>query len=334
MYQNFFTFLLLIYKLASAEFDPLSDEFIDYINKQGKWKAGRNFHPDTPISYLQHLLGAQLDDPGFSGLSKIQHDPEFIKSLPKTFDPREKWPNCPSLNEIRDQDSCGSCWAFGAVEAMTDRVCTYSNGSKNFHFSAEDLVTCAGPEIGDCYGGYSYLAWAYWVNQGIVSGGNYGSKEGCRPYSMPPCEHATKGNLPQCVREHGTPDCVKQCQDGYNVPYEQDKRYGKNSFVLQGEDHIKAELFKNGPVAASFAVYADFFTYKGGVYRQISQRYIGSHSVKILGWGEEEGTKYWVVANSWNTHFGLKGFFKILRGTDECGIESAVYAGEPALEGY
>jgi hypothetical protein len=36
--------------------------------------------------------------------------------------------------------SCGSCWAFGAVEAMSDRVCIASSGAQNTHISAEDLV--------------------------------------------------------------------------------------------------------------------------------------------------------------------------------------------------
>ena len=38
-------------------------------------------------------------------------------NLPESFDPVEKWPECPSLKEIRDQSVCGSCWAFGAAEA-------------------------------------------------------------------------------------------------------------------------------------------------------------------------------------------------------------------------
>lgn len=42
--------------------------------------------------------------------------------LPENFDSRVNWPNCPTIQEIRDQGSCGSCWAFGAVEAMSDRV--------------------------------------------------------------------------------------------------------------------------------------------------------------------------------------------------------------------
>ena len=30
--------------------------------------------------------------------------------LPDSFDARKKWPNCKSINETRDQGSCGSCW--------------------------------------------------------------------------------------------------------------------------------------------------------------------------------------------------------------------------------
>jgi cathepsin B len=57
---------------------------------------------------------------------------------------------------------------------------------------------------------------------------------------------------------------------------------------------------------------------------------LGGHSVKVVGFGAEGGVKYWTVANSWNEEFGEGGFFRIRRGTDECGIESlAVVAGLP-----
>ena len=68
-----------------------------------------------------------------------------------------------------------------------------------------------------------------------------------------------------------------------------------------------------------------------GVYRHVTGEMLGGHAIKILGWGTENGTPYWLVANSWNYDWGDKGYFKILRGNDECGIESDVVAGIPKI---
>ena len=65
-----------------------------------------------------------------------------------------------------------------------------------------------------------------------------------------------------------------------------------------------------------------------GVYEHKSGSMLGGHAIKLLGWGTENGVDYWLVANSWNPDWGDNGFFKIRRGTDECGIESNVVAGK------
>ncbi len=87
----------------------------------------------------------------------------------------------------------------------------------------------------------------------------------------------------------------------------------------------------NGPVEAAFSVYEDFLAYKTGVYQHTSGQELGGHAIRILGWGVENGTPFWEVANSWNSDWGNQGYFRIARGNDECGIESGVVAGEPSL---
>lgn len=87
----------------------------------------------------------------------------------------------------------------------------------------------------------------------------------------------------------------------------------------------------HGPVEAAFTVYADFLSYKSGVYQHRSGGVLGGHAVKMMGWGVENGTPYWLMANSWNEDWGLKGYFKILRGVNECGIEGSLVAGEPKM---
>ncbi|XP_049868834.1 cathepsin B-like [Pectinophora gossypiella] len=325
--------VVLLSTLVTADLPhPLSDEFIDLINfKQSLWKAGRNFQADVPFNYIKKLMGA-LKDNYHAKLMNIHHDDALLVNLPENFDPRDKWPNCPTLNEIRDQGSCGSCWAFAAVEAMTDRICIYSNGARHFHFSAEDMMSCCGNCGHGCRGGVPTLAWMYWMSNGLVSGGSYNSSQGCMPYEIPPCDHHVPENRVPCTSDDNeTPECVKRCEKGYKIPYKKDKHFGKTLYAVKGEDQIKAELFVNGPVEATFTVYADLLAYKSGVYRHIQGEVLGGHAIKITGWGVDNGTKYWSVANSWNSDWGENGFFKIVRGENHCDIEGNVVAGAPTL---
>ena len=92
---------------------------------------------------------------------------------------------------------------------------------------------------------------------------------------------------------------------------------------------IQAEIMKNGPVEVTMTVYSDFLNYKSGVYQHVKGEALGGHAVRMLGWGEEAGVPYWLVANSWNYDWGNGGLFKILRGSDHCGIEDSVTAGLP-----
>lgn len=58
----------------------------------------------------------------------------------------------------------------------------------------------------------------------------------------------------------------------------------------------------------------------------------GGHAVRVVGWGIENGLKYWHVANSWSSKWGEEGFFKILRGVNILMFESWVSALEPKIE--
>lgn len=328
-------FIVLVFALTHCTTNlqnPLSDQYINQINsKQSSWMAGRNFPLHTPMNYIKKLMGTLKDDYS-AKLQILEHDAEITAALPKNFEPREKWPNCPSLNEIRDQGSCASCWAFGAVEAMTDRYCIYSNGTKQFHFSAEDLISCCETCGLGCIGGVHTAAWKYWKHVGLVSGGNYKSSQGCRPYKIPPLGNNVTRNFSPIRQIVDISDCIASCDSNYKVDYHKDKHHGKNVYSIgDHEDQIKAELFMNGPVEGVMAVYTDFLSYKYGVYNHTQGHILGHHAVKILGWGEENGHKYWLVANSWNQEWGDKGFFKILRGLDHCGIEGSIVAGEPLI---
>lgn len=317
--------LIAVFVFVAAE-HPLSDEFIAQVNRDATtWTAGRNFHRDTSINYLKGLLGTIITKENPLPVLKTEN----LMDLPAEFDARKQWPDCSSIKEIRDQSSCGSCWAVSAVEIMSDRQCIHKEGEL-FHYSAEDLNSCCTSCGYGCNGGYPYSAMQYWQDTGIVSGGQYNSSQGCMPYSMPQCEHHIDGPLPNCDTFHyNTPKCEEQCEEGYPTKYEDDKHFATKVYQVGNEAQIMQEIMQNGPVSASFIVYADFPSYKSGVYKHVTGDALGGHAVRMLGWGEEGGVKYWLMANSWNTGWGDEGFFKILRGTDECGIEDSIVAGIP-----
>jgi len=145
--------LLFIAALASAALAaPLLDNapafnqaVIDEVNAANTtWTAGFNGRFfGVKMSAVRSWLGVLPD-------SKL---PEVIRTakadaIPDTFDSRTAWPNCASISTIRDQANCGSCWAFGAVEAMSDRICIASGQTNQVQLSAQHLVSCTSPITG------------------------------------------------------------------------------------------------------------------------------------------------------------------------------------------
>jgi len=268
------------------------------------WTAGHNDRFDgMTFGEARKLLGAINAVPnGFV----IDYTPVDASAVPDEFDARQKWGSF--IHAIRDQARCGSCWAFGATEALSDRFAIKSNGQTNVVLSPEDLVSCDKSDYG-CQGGYLQNAWRYMQTSGVVA-------DSCFPYS------AGTGSAPPCRTS---------CVDG--EPFK--KYYVQQGSVrtLTSVSAIQNEIFENGPAEASFTVYQDFFSYSGGVYVHRSGGVAGGHAIKIIGWGKDEqsGLDYWLIANSWGTSWGLQGFFKIERGVNMCGIESNVVVGTPDL---
>ncbi|KHJ75973.1 hypothetical protein OESDEN_24408 [Oesophagostomum dentatum] len=81
------------------------------------------------------------------------------------------------------------------------------------------------------------------------------------------------------------------------------------------------DVMTNGPVVGIIALYEDFLYYKEGVYVHTAGELQGVQAMKIIGWGNDNGTLYWLTANSWNTDWGQNGYCRFLRGVNHCLIE-------------
>jgi len=273
------------------------------------WVAGpQKFFDGMTFDEAKKHLGARLShiDNHLNVTVGEEHFYIADDDVPLDFDSREQWKGL--IHPIRDQEQCGSCWAFSASEVLSDRVAISKNAPSPV-LSAEDLVSCDRGDHG-CGGGYLSHAWAYLTSTGIVT-------DTCMPYT------AGSGRAPQCTTT---------CSDEESFT----RFKAQSSYAIKGPKHMQKELVQHGPIQIAFMVYRSFMSYRGGIYHKLKSETEpeGGHAVKIVGYGVEHGKKYWTVANSWNTDWGEEGFFRIKRGHDECGVETMgpPYAGLPAPE--
>lgn len=97
------TFLACAYAAEPLFFQ---EEMVDYINSlKTTWKAGVNARfQGVPLNVIRHQMGA------LEGGEKLPVTSDVADDIPDTFDARTFWAACPSIGEVRDQGSCGSCW--------------------------------------------------------------------------------------------------------------------------------------------------------------------------------------------------------------------------------
>ncbi|XP_024025693.1 cathepsin B-like protease 2 [Morus notabilis] len=287
-------------------------------NPEAGWRAEMNPRfSNFTAGEFRRLLGVKETPKHELESTPVITHPKSLK-LPDKFDARTAWPQCSTIKRILDQGHCGSCWAFGAVESLSDRFCIHFN--TNISLSVNDVLACCGFLCGaGCDGGTPLFAWRYLHHHGVVT-------EECDPYfDNTGCSH------PGCEPAYPTPRCHRKCVNKNNL-WRQSKHYSVNAYKISSDPHsIMAEVYKNGPVEVDFTVYEDFAHYKSGVYKHITGSVMGGHAVKLIGWGTSDtGEDYWLVANQWNRSWGDDGYFKIRRGTNECGIEKDAVAGMPS----
>lgn len=160
-----------------------------------------------------------------------------------------------------------------------------------------------------CDGGYLDLAFKFISERGVVP-------EGCVPYAgeVTPCPAECSDGTPIASARYAAPGVVRH-------PY--------------GEQAMMEEILTSGPVATGFDVFGDFYYYRRGIYQHVWGTQDGGHAIKIIGWGEELGVKYWIAQNSWGPTWGEHGYFRMVRGINSCGLEEEAYTlvlGSDAVE--
>ena len=290
-------FLVLIYIIVMLFMNrqtplnkiPVLDEtrFFEH-NSGNNWKQGAcKFWEGQTLADAKRLMSTSFAS--HSNLNKC-----FIESseeIPESFDTRDTFKEC-KLKVADQNKKCAASYATAVSSTLSEKMCIESDKINLIPLSAQELLSCDTANKG-CRGGYVNNAIEYMVMRGL-------STEECLPYK-------------------GTFDakCSDMCADPQKVRPE--------SFcVLFGDNDIKREIMKNGPVVSSMEVYTDFLSYKSGVYTKGEDvpKFSGYHTIKIVGWGVEDGSeeepnkgnKYWIIENSWGDDWGLNGYAKIAEG--------------------
>jgi hypothetical protein len=101
-----------------------------------------------------------------------------------------------------------------------------------------------------------------------------------------------------------------------------------------GEKKMRNQIYKWGPIISAMKIYEDFYTFdpKKEIYEWNGKgEQVGGHAVEITGWGVENGIPYWEIENTWGEEWGIDGFFKMVRGKNNCDIEDNAFDITPDL---
>lgn len=244
------------------------------------------------------------------------HELLFVEDFPSSFN----WCNVDGVNYCtmnRNQhipQYCGSCWAHGAISALGDRIKIARKAQGiDINLSIQHLLNCG--NVGSCYGGSTPGAYQ-WIYQISKETGNGIAYESSNPYmacssdsNEGACGHSDWTCTPQNVARTCSSFVANGgvCRGLSNYPNVTISDYGS----IAGADAMMKEIYSRGPIVCG--VFSDpILNYTGGIATGPGTEV--DHDVSVVGWGEENGEKYWIVRNSWGEYWGEMGFFRVARG--------------------
>jgi cysteine peptidase B len=264
---------------------------IDHLRKANPLATfGTNDFADRTPEENQDLTGTKVP----SNLEEIP-SMEFKQSsspAPTFIDWRTKG----AVTAVKNQGSCGACWAFSAVETLESHFYV-----KNMNLpvvtlpilSPQQLVSCDTKDSG-CHGGFYNKAWNYVRSVGGIE---------------------TEASYPYVGNPGGPPP--NNCTFDASLVYP--GLSVKKPFYIGklNETNMAAALAAIGP----FSIAVDATTwnhYKGGILTSCGTSI--NHGVQIVGYNMGSTPPYWIVRNSWGPKWGENGYIYLQMGTNLCGL--------------
>lgn len=210
--------------------------------------------------------------------------------LPASFD----WRPQGAVTPVKDQEQCGSCWAFSATETIESlQLVNHKDDFTNetLALAPQQIVDCDTVDQG-CNGGNTNTAYEYVIGAGGMM------NETSYPY---------QGEDGQCAFQK---DEVVASIGGF--------KYATSDY---SEDTLKANLVSWQPISVCVDASA-WQDYTSGVmtWEECAWVNVLDHCVQLVGYETNAPKPYWIVRNSWNTGWGIEGYIWLAIGGDTCGI--------------
>ncbi|MFC1852727.1 C1 family peptidase [candidate division CSSED10-310 bacterium] len=286
-----FSFIFTSFVLAASKTKEQVAQEFESLKKELEESGATYQIALNPAAYrtLDELAGLIL--PTHSQTARFADLPP-MESLPSSWD----WRSNNGVTPVKNQGSCGSCWAFSIAGAFESAILIQDNDTVDL--SEQDLVNCNSYGFG-CDGGY-FDAFDDYVNPGAVL-------ESCQPYT------GSEGS------------CSTSCAHPYQIS---SWAYVGGDSSIPSIEQIKTAIYTHGPVAA--AVTADFSMqyYSGGIFNSCNSGQ-PNHAIMLVGWDDNGGNGYWIMKNSWASSWGENGYMRISYNCSKIGYAACFveYAG-------
>ncbi|XP_077976870.1 cathepsin L-like [Glandiceps talaboti] len=264
----------------------------DFANGNKNYGVAMNKFGDLDTEeYKKLMCGYRAQNRSKSGGSSFLAPSNVV--LPDHID----WRDHGCVTAVKDQGSCGSCWAFSSTGSLE---CQYfKKTGQLISLSEQQLIDCSYTygNMG-CNGGWIDQAFAYIRDNGEMSEADY-------PYigtDESPCRYETDR-------------VVTSITNYFDLP-------SKHEYSLQ------EAVATVGTISVAIdASHQSFQFYSGpGVYDepQCSEDNL-DHAVLVVGYGStDQGQDYWIVKNSWGNYWGIQGYILMSRNkNNQCGIATA-----------
>jgi cathepsin L len=275
-----FNFRLQRFAKADAEINEINA-------KQDSYVVGHNQFSTYTEEEMKKMAGLKLPEKNEMGEEHTMETTNIAEEV--------NWLDEGMVGDIRNQGSCGSCWAFSSLNAMESR-----NAIKYgtlYDLSEQQYVDCVDKAHG-CNGGWMGYAFEY--------------NEDVSQWEEKDYKYTAKAAKCQAQNSY------KKKRNG--------RVFSKSHRIVpaQSVDQLKAAIME-GPVATCVrSAYRGFQNYKSGIMMDTACGSNVDHAVNAVGYGSEDGQEYYLVRNSWGTWWGDEGYVKIgiVPGKGICGIQT------------